>query len=659
MTTSSRAVFLSYASEDADAALALCEALRAAGIDVWFDRHELKGGDAWDRSIRQRIRDCALFIPLVSAHTEGRLEGYFRREWRIAVDRLQDMDEGVHFLVPVALDDTPERGAHVPEAFLAVQWVRIAGRAVPPTFAPRVAALLAGADAAQATTTHGRHAVEPPPARRSRRVASIVVAGLAVLASAAAAAWLSFFQPEGAHSSQPYGGGEKSIAVLPFVDLSEGHNQEYFADGMAEEILSLLESLPDLRVIGRTSSFQFRRKNEDLRTIGSTLGAVYVLEGSVRRSGDRLRVTAQLSEAHDGTRLWSESYDRTLADTIALQQQLAGAVAHALHVEIAAIHDLRGRAPTHDIEAYDSYLRGLHELEILNQSGFEYGAAHFQHAIDLQPTFVPAMEQLARAFTYQADFGYSPPQVAWEHARAMAQKVLDLDRSSAVAHAVLGNVSLQYDLDWRTAEREFRTAMLLAPSSSYVRWLAASEYLAVGNSQEAGRVIDAARAMDPLDPIVHIVAGWVYQQAGRPEAAVQACRRALEIAPTYAFAHFELGQALLVAGKPEDALVQFQAEPEESGKLAGLAIALHALGRDREASENIERLRRLGAKGWTMGLSFALAARGDNDGAFRLLDEAWAAKDPDIFRLKGHPLLRNLEADPRYRALLRKMNLPE
>ncbi len=279
-----KAVFLRYASQDAEAARRICEALRAAGVEVWFDQNELVGGDAWDAKIRGRIGSCALFIPVISMNTQARDEGYFRLEWKLAVDRSHLMAHDRAFLLPVVMDSTPDASARVPPEFRAVQWTSLPGAFPTPEFIAQVKRVLA-----QPQTSVISGAGRPTPS-----------AGPLIATTAATIR-------------------EKSIAVLPFVNMSAGKEQEYFSDGLAEEVINLLAHISELKVIARTSAFAFRGKEQDIRGIASALGVNHVLEGSVRRAGNRLRITAQLIQAVDGTHLWSERFDR---ECLQLQQQV-------------------------------------------------------------------------------------------------------------------------------------------------------------------------------------------------------------------------------------------------------------------------------------------------------------------------------------------------
>ena len=261
-STPTGAVFLSYASQDAEAAARICEALRAAGIEVWFDRSDLRGGDTWDVHIKKQIHDCALFIPVISAQTNARAEGYFRREWKLATRRLMDMADDAAFLVPVVIDETREVDARVPEEFLHAQWTRLPGGATPPAYAERVRELLGKHNAnARTIQPHANGPVPLRPDRASRlmRIGGVLTALLLVLA--VGSFWYYQRMNDGsaaqstaaAASPDAIALNEKSIAVLPFVDLSPAKDQEYFSDGLAEELLNLLAKLPELRVTSRSS----------------------------------------------------------------------------------------------------------------------------------------------------------------------------------------------------------------------------------------------------------------------------------------------------------------------------------------------------------------------------------------------------------------------
>ena len=287
MTEPSRAVFLSYASQDAEPARRIAEWLRQGGIEVWFDQSELRGGDVWDAKIRGQIRDCALFVPLISAHTQRRTEGYFRLEWKLAVDRSHLMASERAFLLPVVIDATPQPEALVPERFREVQWTVLFSAEATQPFVERVKRLL---DQPLAARNRLASMTAVPRRPRSARraipwVALALVMALIVYLTIHAP---SLYPNHSAASADDAAGphaviAEKSIAVLPFADLSEKKDQEYFSDGLAEELLDLLAKTPGLHVIARTSSFSFKGKSDDIPTIGTKLRVANILEGSVRK----------------------------------------------------------------------------------------------------------------------------------------------------------------------------------------------------------------------------------------------------------------------------------------------------------------------------------------------------------------------------------------
>jgi len=665
------AVFLSYASEDGAAAERIATALRAAGIEVWFDKSELRGGDAWDRQIREQIHHCRLFIPVISTNSERRDEGYFRREWSLAADRTRDMAHKRAFLVPVVIDGTPERGASVPEKFHELQWTRLLGGETPPTFVERVRRLLspetpvvtaAASTAPTGSITAERSTKRVPPLWRLKPGlwATGVVLAVALAYFGVDKFWISKRTATAITSGvpQPANAAERSIAVLPFVDLSEKHDQEYFADGMAEEVLDLLANLPGLKVIGRTSSFQFKGKNQDLRAIGSALGASYVVEGSVRKSGDRLRVTAQLIDARDGSHLWSDTYDEPVGDALKVQDQIAFNLVRALQVSVGADFQL-GRQPFKSAEAYDLYLRGRHAYDRFDKEGLESAAAYFQQALKIDPTSVLAAELLAAAQEDTAEIGYVEPSEGFERARQSAQRALRLDSNSSLAHAILASVHLVYDWDWPAAEREATEALRLKPRSHSALGLLGMVYEALGKWVDSAEMFESALAADPLFLGWHSQLSNVRLATGRLQEAETESRRVLQISPTAGTGHYGLGVILLMRGKIADALAEMQQEQPDTGRDAGLAIVYHAMGRRAESDGALAAYEREYAKDNALWIADAYAYRGELDQAFAWLERAYRQKDSALYMIKADPFFKNLHADPRYKAFLRKMNLPE
>jgi eukaryotic-like serine/threonine-protein kinase len=451
----------------------------------------------------------------------------------------------------------------------------------------------------------------------------------------------------------------RSIAVLPFLDMSEKHDQEYFADGMAEEIQNLLAKIPELKVIGRTSSFQFKGKTDDLQQISTALGTAYVVEGSVRRSGDHIRVTAELIDARDGTHRWSETYDRDIGDVLKVQGEVATNVVRALQLEVTNPLAASLRPSPRSNEAYDIYLRGLHAKEQFNQRGEEEAVADLRRALELDPSFVEAAEALATALANIAFAGYVPPKTGWEQARTAAQTVLELSSKSALGHALLGIVHVRYDWDWPAAAREFDDAMRLSPNLPIVVNYAAKNRMALGDWRGAEQLVSAANTLDPLDPGFEYGRGVLYLRMGRISDAEITFRRMLDISPTFEEGHFYLGTALLLEGKADVALPEMRMETRSARQLAGLALTYHALRRPADADAALARLEAEHANDSAMQIAQVYAYRSRKSQAFTWLERAYAQKDVNLWSIKGDPLLKNLEGDPRYGAFMRKMNLPE
>jgi TolB-like protein/DNA-binding winged helix-turn-helix (wHTH) protein len=508
--------------------------------------------------------------------------------------------------------------------------------------------------------------VMPPPASapvaaRSQPVHHrvLLAVGLALIIGAivAAKAWrTAHLAPVSAKTSAIPAIVDKSIAVLPFVDLSERKDQEYFADGMAEEVIDLLAKVPAIRVIGRTSSFQFKGKSEDLRMIGGALGVHYIVEGSVRRAGDRLRVTAQLVGTQDGSRLWSEIYDAPAGDVLKIQDRIAASLARALQVTVGG-DELRAQSMLNNPEAYDLYLRGRHALDRWDRIGFEEAAGYFRQAVELDPQSTRAAEWLALAESNLAVWSFVPPREGFERARASAKRALTLNPDSGGAHSVLASTHSVYDWDWPAAERESEQALILDPRNAFVVGNVGFARSAFAPAEESARLMSEAVALDPLNATWHELLAQMRYRAGRLTEAEAEMRKALDLTPTYAEGYFYLGQILLAEHRLDASLVAMGQETPENGRDAGLAIVYHALGRRTESDLALARLVKQHASDAAYEIAQAHAYRAELDQAFQWLDRAYSQKDVELYWVKGDPLFKNLEADPRYSMFLRKMKL--
>ena len=449
---------------------------------------------------------------------------------------------------------------------------------------------------------------------------------------------------------------EPSIAVLPFIDMSEKKDQEYLADGLTEEILSLLTNIPELKVIGRASSFRYKNTSEDPRTIGATLGVNYLAGGSVRRSGDRVRVTVQLLDARDGRQRWSQTYDRNATDVLQLQAQIAANLARGLQLAVAPSLLSQWRAPTRNAEAYDLYLRAQHAMYRFEQSGFEEAIGYLRRALELDPSFVGAAESLAMSLHDLSGAGVVDPP-GLQQARAAANEVLKLEPNSGAAHAVLGAVLFERDWAWPAAEREFRIATALAPKNPFVLLAAAGERQAVGDWTGALRLTEAALAVDPLDAYTYFGLSQLYLQLGRMPEAEAAIRRALQISPTFSLAHSALAEVLLREGMPQAALAEAKHDSPQ-GKATQILVSIYwALGRSREAEAALKSIERSNPPLWL--LAGLYAEQGQHEKAIDLLAQSFARHEAGLCFVKAMRPLRNIANEPRFRMLLRRMNLPE
>ncbi len=525
MTEPSRAVFLSYASQDAEAARRICEALQAAGIEVWFDQSELRGGDVWDHQIRQQIHDCALFMPIISAHTDARTEGYFRLEWKLAVDRSHLMADDAAFLLPVVIDDTADATARVPEKFRAVQWTRLPAGETPAAFPQRVGALLAGtAKAAPAAAAAGSSRPITAKSWSGRRTA---IAAIAVLVAGAVTllSWRMQTRAPGtvihkvaapSASKIP----EHSIAVLPFADLSARKDQEYFSDGLAEELLNLLSKVPGLQVAARTSAFSFKGHAVDVPTIGRQLLVAHVLEGSVRKVGNHLRVTAQLERADNGYQIWSETYDRELGDVFKIQDDISAAVVKALKVSLLGAAPPRSTS-TQSPDAYLVFLQGRARMATERLADMKDAAADFARVIKLDPNYSPAYVELATAKLRLAEFELTDNRQATfesasEESKVLLEQALALDPRNAQAYIERGHLRAFSDL--AGAEKDYRRGIELNPNSARgYGALATLLYEDPRRRDEALAMITRAHQLDPLEPEYDVLKAMILYY-GRSDA---------------------------------------------------------------------------------------------------------------------------------------------
>jgi TolB-like protein/tetratricopeptide (TPR) repeat protein len=672
VTQPSHAVFLSYASQDAEAAQRICEALRSAGIEVWFDQSELRGGDAWDRSIRQQIHDCALFVPIISQHTHERLEGYFRLEWKLAVDRTHTMAEIKAFLVPVVIDSTTERDPAIPEKFRELQWTRLPAGETPPAFVERVQRLLSGetstptrvhATAGAVAASGGRAPAGWP--RRVLPVAAVVVVLGAMAYLAIERPWIS---KPAASSATPASGAPAafappphSVAVLPFVNMSGGKEQEYFSDGLTEEVLNSLAEITELQVAARTSAFSFKGKDTDIGTIARKLNVGAVLEGSVRRSANTIRITAQLINAVTGFHLWSKTYDRDLGDVLKLQTEIATSVASALKVtllgDVAAKVELGG---THNPAAFDAYLRGAKSFSsIRDTKDLPAAIAAYTEAIRLDPHYALAFAGRSIAFSYAAGLAETAAAAreGFDQAQADARQALALAPDLAQAHLALANV-LENALDFTQASEAYERALALASGNAEVLRLSGEFAAVMGHFDAALATARRAVVLDPLARASHSTLGRALYAARRYEEAVAAFAEVISLEPDYKATYGERGFAYYGLRDLQSARASCETKPDYWVSQWCLAVVYDKLGRHADAEAELAKLKAYG--GDTLAYQYApiYAQWGDRAKALQWLETALRLRDPGLEFLKTDPLLDPLRKEPRFQAIERELKFP-
>jgi len=453
-----------------------------------------------------------------------------------------------------------------------------------------------------------------------------------------------------------------SLAVLPFANLSADKENEYFSDGLAEEIINALTRLPGMRVTARTSSFLFRGKEADVREIGARLNVANILEGSVRKAGSRVRVTAQLVSASNGYHLWSERYDRELTDVFAIQDEICQAIVDQLRIELVGSQPLVKRY-TENVEAYSLYLKARHQLHKYTPDGFAKAKGYYEQAIALDPDYALAWFGLASFYYHLGFFGSMPPKAAFGQCGQLTKKILELDEMLPEAHAMLGLLRV-YDYDWKGAEREFQRALELDPNSEDVWESYDYSYLVpMRRLDEAVAASRRALEKDPLRPFLQWRLGYRYYLTRQWERAIEQYRNALELDPHYIAAHGYMGFAHCLAGRFDEAVRAVEAVakagPNPSLGMAFLGYLYAVAGQTGEARKLIEELQELAQKAPVPASRFAwiYTGLGEVEQALDWLEKALEERDGFIIHLHVDPCWEVLRSHPRYQALLKKMNL--
>ncbi len=463
-----------------------------------------------------------------------------------------------------------------------------------------------------------------------------------------------------------------TIAVLPFVNRSASTDDEYFSDGLADELLNVLAKIRGLRVAARTSAFHFKGKDTTIAEIGQTLNVATVLEGSVRKAGNRVRISVQLVKVADGYHLWSETYDRTLEDIFAVQDDIAQSVVNELRTtlfgeeadskasgEVKAEVLKAGRGRSTNAEAHRLYLQARYLVERYAQADTAKAIEYLKQALDLNPEFALAWAALGFAYSRQADSAWVPAADAYRRAREAVGRALALEPNLADGHAHMAWIQMLHDWDWHGAEVSFRRALELAPGNATVLRRAGVLAHNRGRLEEGIGLYRSALEQDPLDAHSYSNLGNALHGADRHAEAEAAYRKALELVPQKTGARSGLSLTLLAQGRNEEARAEATGEPDEISRLGALAIVHHALGNRAESDDILRELIEKYAEVSAYSIAEVYGVRGEADAAFTWLERAFALRDGGLTDLMVSPNFRSLHGDPRWGAFLKKMRFEE
>jgi serine/threonine-protein kinase len=450
-------------------------------------------------------------------------------------------------------------------------------------------------------------------------------------------------------------GWKNAVAVLPFANLSGDPEQDYFCDGLTEEMITKLSQVRELRVTARTSAFAFKGENRDIREIGQKLGVDKVLEGSVRKEGARLRISTQLINVADGYHLWSESYDRDLDKIFKVQDEISVSVARALKVTLLGGPQLP--AQTGSLEAYDEFLLGQHDYANPTKENLTKAIGHYERAVELDPRYARAWAALGAALAFQANIGYTPVGENYPRAIAAVELALALDRRLAYAHSVMGWIRMTYNWDWAAAEACYEKALGLEAGRGLFG--AAQLALALGRFDQAIAFARRVTEVDSLNPSAHMNLAVAALYAGRFEKAGEAFAKVILLSPERANGHALLAQMHLLQSLPEMALAEVEKEKDPYFRLPVQAMAYHSLGRAEESYHALARFIEDYWKGGAYQLAQIHAFRGDANQAFQWLEIAYSQRGGGLFLVKADPFLKRLKDDARYAAFLEKIGLHE
>jgi len=660
---SARDVFVSYASQDVAVANAVVEALERRGIKCWIAPRDVKPGAQYADAIVRAINEAKTLVLVLSQSAVG--SSHVGRE----IERAASKHKQIIALKVAAAALTPGLEYFLSES----QWIDAAALGMPVALAKLKDTVGQGSAASSQVdpglgggSASDRSAVKRAvgTARIAKRV---VVAAIVIAFGVGATLVIRFWHSKQLELQAPAVASvsDKSIAVLPFADMSEKKDQEYFADGMAEEILDLLAKVPGLHVPARTSSFYFKGKSEDIPTIARRLMVGHVLEGSVRRDGDRVRITVQLIRADNGYHLWSETYDRTLDDIFKVQDDIAGKIVKALKVSLGETELPRVVATTNS-EAHALLLQARFFVARSTQDDLSRAIADYEKVIQLDPDSAVAWAELSMALTYVWNSGFLPQRRTVQQQRTLAlndaERAVAINPNLGVAHEALAEIRFWFDWDWSKVAVEIDRARALDPSSTTALTQAGALAMLRGRPMVALQLWEQASAQDPLNSEAQLYLAEVHYVLGQFTEAEVAARKAVELNPLVPASHLPLSRALLALGQHEAALAEIEKEPDPGYRAFARARAYIVLARQADADAALSQLEKNYGAEQRYNIATLHALRGERDQAFSWLDGAYLQHDPSVIGippLTAEPDLQSLRGDPRYKAFLKKMNLLE
>jgi TolB-like protein/Tfp pilus assembly protein PilF len=661
--------FISYASQDVSVADAIVDTLERHGLKCWIAPRDVKAGALYADAIVRAISGAKTVVLVLSENAIA--SAHVGKEVERACSKKRP-------IIALRIDAAPLTPAL--EYFLSEsQWVEAQVGNMRAAYSRLIDSIRDSGPTAPeiipAWTSRTTAGTAPAVHPKSQHNRMLLAAGLAIVAVLLADRfWLSkqsakeqpvaAATPAGAPTAAAI--SDKSIAVLPFLDMSEKKDQEYFADGMAEEVLDLLAKIPGLHVAARTSSFYFKGKSEDIPTIARRLFVADVLEGSVRKSGDNVRITVQLVRADNGYHVWSETFDRKLDDIFKVQDEIAAEVVRALKISLGA-NEIPRAAPTKTAEAHTLLLQARYFLHRKTDDDYKRAASYYEQAISLDPDSAVAWAGLSKALISSSlPSGGLRNGQTMQHVRApalrAAERAVALDPQLADAHESLADVHYLIDWDWAATDAEVARARALDPNSTRALTQAGKLAQLRGHLTDALQLWWQAAASDPLNPDAYNFLGALYYALGQFNDAEAAARRGLELTPNAPYSHAALAAILFAKGQQGAALAEIEKESDPGFRAYALTRVYILLGRKGDADAALAQAKKAFAASQPYNIATLYALRRELDQAFLWLNRAYQQHDPDFIGwppFTVDPDLKSLRGDPRYKAYLRKMNLPE